>query len=403
MFVFLPLGHDREVSRPPYFAMGVIAMCLVVQFWATMSWWYGVQGREVLDPVELGGYRPITGLHPNLVLYAFVHGGWLHVAGNMVFLYVTAFNLEDRWGRAVFVPFFLAAAVVAAMAFAAVHPTSSVPLVGASGAIAATMGAFLVCFHGAQIRMWYWIVFFRGTFFTRAYVVFPIWFGLELLSTIGEHHAAVAHSAHVGGFVFGLIFATLMSALGWDQQRRADLDKRQEVWSEEPDFITAAEHVERGDLVAARPVLERLVTARPDHLEGRLALARLLLHDGDPAAAAHASAAIDQSYWTNPSRASDLFAEFIEVTPDIALTDSALGHAAQAAHSERDIPRAFEATRRLLLAHPTSPHVPRAMINAAELQRQQGREDLAHRTLENLVEVFPDDPLAVGARELLGT
>ncbi len=401
MVIFVPLGHDRELSRPPYFGIGVIVTCLVVEFWAFTAWWYALQGKDVIDPITLGGYRPITGLHPNLLLSAFVHGGWLHVLGNMAFLYVTALNLEDRWGRAVFVPFYIAAAIAAAMTFGALHPSSSVPLIGASGAVAATMGAFLVCFHRAQIRMWYWAFFFRGTFYTRAYVVFPIWFALQLLSSLGEGDSGVAHSAHVSGFLFGLIFAALMLALGWDRQRQADLDRQDEVWHEEPDFLLATESIARGDPTAARPVLEQLLANHPQHLEGRLALTRLLLDAGDPAAGHHASLAIEHVFPNAPTRASDLFAEFVEVSPQLPLNDRALALVARAAHAERDIPRTFAATRKLMLAHPTSPHVPDAMVAAADLQRQQGREDLARSTLTNLIDMFPGAPAAQRARELL--
>jgi membrane associated rhomboid family serine protease len=407
--IILPVGHDARVSRLPWFAFGVIGLTVLVQLWSTAAYWYRLRGVAVPDPITVGGYVPLTGLHPTLLLSAFVHGGWLHLASNLLFLYVTAFNLEDRWGWAVFGPFYLGGAVCSALAFGAVHPTSTVPLVGASGAVAGAMGAFLVCFSRARLRLWYfwWLLppirqfLYTGTFLARASIALPVWFGMELLFALFEGGSNVAHSAHVGGFAYGVAFAVLLRATGMDARRWAMEEQRSEVFVEEPGYLAALDHLDRGDAAAARSRLEE-VLGRGEHLEARLALVGILASQGEERPAAdHASRALLELCGRDPARALSFFHELSAAHPRLILAEAALGRVARTAVARGELREAFDALRRLLLCHPEGAEVPRALWEAAELQRALERPDLAHTTLENLRAVYPESSFATLAERKL--
>ncbi len=152
--------------------------------------------------------------------HLFLHAGWPHLIGNLIFLLMTGPFLEDRWGRVPYLLFYLGAGLAAALVFAIRQPYLTSPLIGASGAIAGTMGAFLVLFGRVRVRFAYWLGLFWGTFAVPAGLLLPLWF-LHELGTARLMDAAgasdgVAYWAHVGGFGFGLVVAGLFRVTGLD-------------------------------------------------------------------------------------------------------------------------------------------------------------------------------------------
>jgi len=150
---------------------------------------------------------------PLSVLQAmFVHGGWLHLLGNMLFLLVFGNNVEDRFRRLPYLIFYLAAGYVAAYGYAAVNAGSLQPLVGASGAIAGVLGAYLVLFPRA--RVWSLVPFlFFIPLRIPAWLVLGLWFVLQWAYAVGQPGGTVAYVAHVFGFVFGMLTALAVRAL----------------------------------------------------------------------------------------------------------------------------------------------------------------------------------------------
>ena len=142
----------------------------------------------------------------------FLHAGWLHLLGNMLFLWIFGNNVEDRLGSALFLAFYLAGGIAAALTQVAIAPSSTVPLVGASGAIAAALGAYIVLFPGARILSLVFLGFFYQLLEVPAIIVLGFWFGLQLLSGFAAFDAetaqgGVAFFAHIGGFVAGALVA----------------------------------------------------------------------------------------------------------------------------------------------------------------------------------------------------
>jgi membrane associated rhomboid family serine protease len=180
---------------------------------------YAFQPKEFFDTVS--GDSGLNGEERRSALLAiiasmFMHGGWLHIIGNMLFLWVFGDNIEDRLGHAVFFLFYLLAGMVAAFIQGMIDPQSVVPILGASGAVAGVLGAYLVWFPGATIRVV--IPFFILIFIPipiPAWIMIGVWFLQNLLAgyaTIADAAApgqSVAWFAHIGGFLFGILIAAL--------------------------------------------------------------------------------------------------------------------------------------------------------------------------------------------------
>ncbi|MEW9919394.1 rhomboid family intramembrane serine protease [Marimonas sp. MJW-29] len=158
-----------------------------------------------LVPARIGQGYGFEGLFTSM----FLHGGWMHLAGNMLFLWIYGDNVEDEMGHIPFLLFYLVVGVAAGLTQVAIEPTSRVPMVGASGAIAGVMGAYLLLFPKAQVDILViFIVFFR-IFPIPAWILLTLWFGMQFLGGIGAdpNLGGVAYWAHAGGFAAGLIGA----------------------------------------------------------------------------------------------------------------------------------------------------------------------------------------------------
>jgi membrane associated rhomboid family serine protease len=180
---------------------------------------YGVIPGEILGTVPPGTAVPlgngmsciVEGAHNWYTIFShmFMHGGWLHIIGNMWFLYIFGDNVEDSMGSARFILFYLACGLAAVVVQMVANPASAIPMVGASGAISGVMGAYIILFPRAPVHM---LVFF-GFFFTRivvpAFFMLGYWLLLQLLGgffSLGMGSGGVAFWAHVGGFVAGMLF-----------------------------------------------------------------------------------------------------------------------------------------------------------------------------------------------------
>jgi membrane associated rhomboid family serine protease len=147
----------------------------------------------------------------------FMHGGFLHIAFNMLFLWIFGNNVEDSMGRGRFLAFYLLAGIAAVYAQAAIDPGGTTPMIGASGAVAGVLGAYLVLLPRARILTLLFIVFFVTLIEIPAWVMLGLWFVLQFLPAVGQVATpdvageSVAYLAHVGGFAFGLALVKLFA------------------------------------------------------------------------------------------------------------------------------------------------------------------------------------------------
>ena len=170
--------------------------------------------RWAVIPVRIEhGHHLVT-----LITAMFMHAGWLHIIGNMVFLWAFGPEIEDAMGRLRYLMFYLIGGVVAMLAQVAGIPGSTVPCLGASGAIAAVMGAFLVMYPRDRIRSLLIILIFVRITYIPAILLIGVWFLIQLLDlgrVAAVQTGGVAYLAHVGGFIFGAVTARL-----WVQRPR---------------------------------------------------------------------------------------------------------------------------------------------------------------------------------------
>ena len=142
-----------------------------------------------------------------LLTSMFLHGGWMHLAGNMLFLYIFGDNMEDQMGHVGYLFFYLSAGVAAAFAQMIADPASSVPMVGASGAIAGVMGGYLLLFPCARVDLLLILFVFFKVITIPAWLMLGLWFGLQLVSgaALDATGGGVAYWAHAGGFIAGVV------------------------------------------------------------------------------------------------------------------------------------------------------------------------------------------------------
>ena len=232
----IPLRDANPTRRRPVVTYALIAACIAV--FALELWIQVTDGEPGLTrfflsfgavPDQLtgaaagaiGGPEGARGSLGALTLITsqFLHGGWLHIAGNMLYLWIFGNNVEDRFGRLPFLAFYLLGGVVAGLSQVAIDPSSSSPLIGASGAIAAVLGAYVVLYPRARVLSLVFLGFFYQVITIPAVFVLVFWFVLQLLNGLmaigpGVANGGVAVFAHIGGFVAGAIVGLFVRAVG---------------------------------------------------------------------------------------------------------------------------------------------------------------------------------------------
>jgi membrane associated rhomboid family serine protease len=177
-------------------------------------------GMDIVQRVEVPGgsfmLEPSPSpVHLTLISSMFMHGGWLHLAGNMLFLWVFGDNVEHAMGPIIFVGFYLVAGIVGSLAQIMLQPDSLIPSLGASGAISGVLGAYIVVFPSNRVL----VFLFRFAMWVPALVVIGLWAVFQFINGIGqiavtEQTGGVAYMAHVGGFVAGMIGGFIARSLG---------------------------------------------------------------------------------------------------------------------------------------------------------------------------------------------
>ena len=216
----IPLHDDNPTSITPFVTVALIGACVLVFLWQVG------QGPQAQDRViySLGMIPAVlfgkVQLNPEvarvapaltLVTSMFMHGGWLHLIGNMLYLWIFGNNVEDAMGHGRFIVFYLLCGLAAAMAQALPDPGSTIPMVGASGAISGVLGAYLLLYPHARVLVLIPFGIFTQLVRLPAVWVLGFWFLIQLLSgaaSVGRH-GGVAFGAHVGGFLAGVALIPL--------------------------------------------------------------------------------------------------------------------------------------------------------------------------------------------------
>jgi membrane associated rhomboid family serine protease len=209
----IPYKDDNPISIFPYATIGIIVLNVLV-FFLQLSAHSGM--KEITYaygaiPQYLLNFEKIQPIHPVMTVFTsmFMHGGFFHLGGNMLYLWIFGNNIEDQLGHLRFVVFYLLCGIIAAYTYAATNSDSTIPMVGASGAVSGILGAYLLLFPRANVHTFIFLGFFITTVKIPALIVIGFWAIIQFINILvstGLHEKAggIAWFAHIGGFLTGL-------------------------------------------------------------------------------------------------------------------------------------------------------------------------------------------------------
>lgn len=216
--MFIPIKDDAPTLRTPYLTIALIVTNTIIflfsrslgfEAFQVLTFQFGYIPYEFVNTIELTPQIPAS-IYLTPFTSMFMHGGWMHLIGNMLFLWIYGNNIEDYFGPIRFFIFYILSGIAAITLYTLISPNSEVPLVGASGAIAGVMGAYMVLHPRAKITVL--IIFFFIQFIQLpAKIVLMVWFVIQLFMSLtgSATGGGVAWMAHVGGFIFGWIILKL--------------------------------------------------------------------------------------------------------------------------------------------------------------------------------------------------
>jgi membrane associated rhomboid family serine protease len=220
----LPLSDENPIRLTPVVNWAIIATCILAFLWQTSS------GRShFVSTLYTYGLVPASvlageGLHA-FATNIFLHGGWAHLLGNMLFLWIFGDNIEDCCGHIRYLAFYVGCGVLASALWMFTALGSPYPAVGASGAISGVLGAYFVLYPGARIHTLVGFGIFMRVVRVRAYTVIGLWFAYQFLLALVPMNTGVAYWAHVGGFVAGIALSRVIRPKLRRRQAYIDLDR----------------------------------------------------------------------------------------------------------------------------------------------------------------------------------
>jgi membrane associated rhomboid family serine protease len=225
--LFIPLKDDNPTLTFPVVTLGLILangwvfyhqISLDVVESQKFVFQWGAIPYQIMTRQTLYGPSPVP-VYFTPISSMFLHGGLLHIFGNMLYLWIFGNNIEDTLGHLRFLFFYLVCGLGAALTQVLSNPTSTVPMIGASGAVAGILGAYLLLFPGARVLTLFFIIIFIKLIRLPALIVLGFWFFLQLLGVMGGAISNVAFFAHIGGFIAGLLLVKVFQPR-WAKRRR---------------------------------------------------------------------------------------------------------------------------------------------------------------------------------------
>jgi len=389
MFFFLPYATERPRRRAPYATYLLLAANCLVYFFGQLPYWS--QGGEGVGPF---GFVPAEPTFGAVFTSMFSHGGFMHLAGNMLFLWLFGSIVEDVLGPVLFLGFYFGGQMGATlmdvgMAKSFAPASLVVPRVGASGAIAAVLGLSAVCFSRVRIRVAYlfgiFLLWRAGVARVPSWFFLGAWLLLQLLggmasiafaAATAEPTGGVAYWAHIGGFAAGVVGAYVLALPGKIARR---------------DLLSGVSYGDDQEGYRRYADLHEVVRRSPDDAEAWLALARSREMHGMTAKAAEAYARAAELLLRHrePERGARAYQALLRYDPTFtfppaAQFDVAIGFARAGEYRE-----ALAALNRLLAVYPSSPEAEVAMVRAGELAEKVGERAAALDYFAELLRRYP--------------
>ncbi|HUZ74655.1 MAG TPA: rhomboid family intramembrane serine protease [Stellaceae bacterium] len=221
----LPLYDDTPRIGVPIVTYGLIAACTAVFLWQeglgpraadAVAYVYGMTPAVLFGHAELPARLRVVPPWATIFTSMFIHGGWIHLLGNMLYLWLFGKATETALGPVRFAVFYLVCGTIAALTQALVAPASTVPMIGASGAIAGVLGAYLILHPRGNVVVLIWIIIIVRLITVPAVILLGLWFLLQLMSALSAPagEPGVAVWAHVGGFIAGMVLVPFVRRRG---------------------------------------------------------------------------------------------------------------------------------------------------------------------------------------------
>jgi len=214
-----PIHDNNPTEINPVITIGLIIICILVYLWQTslgqelgvaIVYSLGMIPAVLFNGTELSSELYIVPAEVTVLTSMFMHGGFMHLAGNMLYLWIFGNNIEDCMGHIRFIIFYLLCGSAGALTQAIMDPGSEIPMIGASGAVSGVLGAYLLLYPHAKILVVVPIIIIIKTFRVPAMFVLGLWFAMQLISSASTvpGEGGTAWWAHIGGFVAGMILIT---------------------------------------------------------------------------------------------------------------------------------------------------------------------------------------------------
>ena len=206
---FFPISDDNQSTTRPYVCYCLIALCSFIYLWQSTLpvnlYNEAVNSFGVIPAAVLGEKESYINPYLTIFTSMFMHGSWMHLIGNMVFLWIFGDNIEDSMGHKKFIVFYFVSGICAALLQAIIDPSSDIPMIGASGAIAGVLGSYLVLHPKANVNVLFWLFIFITVIKVPAFIVLSIWIISQFFSASIGSEGGVAYYAHIGGFIGGAL------------------------------------------------------------------------------------------------------------------------------------------------------------------------------------------------------
>ncbi len=348
------------------------------------------------------GFRPAHKSVLTSFTYMFLHGGFGHLFGNMLFLWIVGCMLEMGLGRINYIGLYIIGGLIAVWGFWLVYMDSTLPLVGASGAIAGLMGAFAVLFNKKKVKIFYSLGFYFNYLRIPAIILLPIWVGNEFYQLFSGGDSHVAYAAHIGGLMGGAVFGFICMkfSLGFNE----DVIKESPLDEIPPLMEKALKHIAELDLQTGRLLLKQVLAKDPENIDALIHLFHVDKLDPEDEKF-HETAKklifqLSRSYHTY-EKAHSIYQEYISHTsharfsPQLYVQLSAMF--AACGHVEN----AVKILTLLIKKVPEFPGIPGALLKLARAYRQNGMTTKGAKCLRLICHKYPESNEAQAARESL--
>ncbi len=211
---FFPISDVNTTKNKPIISWIILICCILIfiyqknlgyHFEQKIILTFGMIPSVLFKIKQLPDELAIISSYITLVSSMFLHGGWMHLIGNMTYLYIFGDNIEDELGKIKFIIFYILCGIIAGLSQALIDIYSEIPMIGASGAISGILGAYLILFPKKEIKVFFWFFIFIKIFRIPAMYVIGCWIFFQFFSLNNSEESNIAYLAHIGGFMAGII------------------------------------------------------------------------------------------------------------------------------------------------------------------------------------------------------